>query len=219
MPKVAILLLLLVFSSSLTISYAFSGDDLVISDNLVPSMNFNSDIIDVDSNFFTENDVKRYLIFGSNSQETDIIKNNSLYGITSDHGFFYVSVISPNIASGLVSQGYTVIEDSKLDFHSSEQVIPDVSRIGNITGSSIVKQQYNATGSDIVISVVDTGVDFSNPDIQHSLARDDLNRPLMLDPDGQGIILTNSTFYANISQYDTIRNYTKTLPENMIKNW
>ena len=215
MPKVAILLLLLVFSSSLTISYAFSGDDLVISDNLVPSMNFNSDIIDVDSNFFTENDVKRYLIFGSNSQETDIIKNNSLYGITSDHGFFYVSVISPNIASGLVSQGYTVIEDSKLDFHSSEQVIPDVSRIGNITGSSIVKQQYNATGSDIVISVVDTGVDFSNPDIQHSLARDDLNRPLMLDPDGQGIILTNSTFYANISQYDTIRNYTKTLPENM----
>ena len=51
MPKVAILLLLLVFSSSLTISYAFSGDDLVISDNLVPSMNFNSDIIDVDSNF------------------------------------------------------------------------------------------------------------------------------------------------------------------------
>ena len=215
MPKVAILLLLLVFSSSLTISYAFSGDDLVISDNLVPSMNFNSDIIDVDSNFFTENDVKRYLIFGSNSQETDIIKNNSLYGITSDHGFFYVSVISPNIASGLVSQGYTVIEDSKLDFHSSEQVIPDVSRIGNITGSSIVKQQYNATGSDIVISVVDTGVDFSNPDIQHSLARDDLNRPLMLDPDGQGIILTNSTFYANISQYDTIRNYTKTLPENI----
>ena len=215
MPKVAILLLLLVFSSSLTISYAFSGDDLVISDNLLPPMNFNSDIIDVDSNFFTENDVKRYLIFGSNSQETDIIKNNSLYGITSDHGFFYVSVISPNIASGLVSQGYTVIEDSKLDFHSSEQVIPDVSRIGNITGSSIVKQQYNATGSDIVISVVDTGVDFSNPDIQHSLARDDLNRPLMLDPDGQGIILTNSTFYANISQYDTIRNYTKTLPENM----
>ena len=150
MPKVAILLLLLLFSSSLTISYAFSGDDLILSDNLLPSMNFNSDIIDVDSNFFTENDVKRYLIFGSNSQETDIIKNNSLYGITSDHGFFYVSVISPNIASGLVSQGYTVIEDSKLDFHSSEQVIPDVSRIGNITGSSIVKQQYNATGSDIV---------------------------------------------------------------------
>ena len=38
--------------------------------------------------------------------------------------------------------------------------------------------------------------------------------PIMIDPDGQGIILTNSTFHANISEFDTIRNYTKILPEN-----
>ena len=37
----------------------------------------------------------------------------------------------------------------------------------------------------------------------------------MLDPDGQGIILTNSTFSANISEYNTIKNYEKSLPENM----
>ena len=43
-------------------------------------------------------------------------------------------------ASNLISQGYYVIEDSKLDFHSSEQIKPDVSRIGEITGSSIAKQ-------------------------------------------------------------------------------
>ena len=215
MPQVAILFSVLLLSTSLGISYAFSGDDVLLSDDLPSSMNFNSNIIGVDSSFFVENDVKRYLIFGSNSQQTDILENNSLYGIKSDHGFFYVSLISPNFASSLISQGYTVIEDSKLDFHSSDNVIPDVSRIGNITGSSIVKQQYNASGNGIVISIVDTGVDFSNPDIQHSLARDELNRPLMLDPDGQGIILTNSTFYANISQYDTIRNNTKILPENM----
>jgi hypothetical protein len=60
-----------------------------------------------------------------------------------------------------------------------------------------------------VIAVVDTGVDFSNPDIQHSLARDELNYPLMLDPDGQGIILTNATFSANIDKYNTIKNYEK----------
>ena len=124
-------------------------------------------------------------------------------------------MLSPTLASSLISQGYTVIEDSKLDYHSSEKIIPDVSRIGEITGSTIAKQQYNASGTDIVIAIVDTGVDFSNPDIQHSLARDDLNYPLMLDPDGQGIILTNATFFANISKYDTIRNYTKTIPENV----
>ena len=71
--------------------------------------------------------------------------------------------------------------------------IPDVSRIGEITGSTEAKKQYNATGNDIVIAIVDTGVDFSNPDIQHSLARDELNHPIMLDPDGQGIVLTNAS--------------------------
>ena len=31
----------------------------------------------------------------------------------------------------------------------------------------------------------------------------------MLDPDGQGLILTNATFAANIDQYGTIKNFTK----------
>ncbi|MFL2907341.1 MAG: hypothetical protein ACJZ2C_07590 [Nitrosopumilus sp.] len=132
-----------------------------------------------------------------------------------DHGFFSVSLLSETTASNLISQGYYVIEDSKLDFHNSEQKISDASRIGEITGSTIAKQKYNSTGNDVVIAIVDTGVDFSNPDIQHSLARDKFNHPIMLDPDGQGIILTNATFAANISQYDTIRNFTKPILENV----
>ena len=212
MPKVAIFFSVLLLSSTLTNSHVFGTDGLGISDN---SIIYNSDLIDIDQNFLIENNFKRYLIFGSNLEQNNILKNNSLYGVTSDHGFFNVSVLSENTASNLISQGYTVIEDSKLDFHLSDQIISDVSRIGEITGSTEARKQYNATGNDIVIAMVDTGVDFSNPDIQHSLARDELNRPLMLDPDGQGIILTNSTFYANISQYDTIRNNTKILPENM----
>ena len=155
-------------------------------------------------NFFIENNFKRYLIFGSNSLLDNNLHNNSLYGIKSDHGFFSVSVLSPESASNLVSQGYAVIEDSKLDFHLSEKIIPDASRIGEITGSSIAMQQYNASGNDIVIAIVDTGVDFSNPDIQHSLARDELNYPMMLDPDGQGIILTNATFTAFINEYGSL---------------
>ena len=215
MPKVAIFFLILLISPIFINSYAFPVNESLLIDNSQNEIIFDSDIIDVDSNFFIENNFKRYLIFGSNSLGDYAFKNNSLYGIESNHGFFSVSVLSPTLASSLISQGYTVIEDSKLDYHSSEKIIPDVSRIGEITGSTIAKQQYNASGTDIVIAIVDTGVDFSNPDIQHSLARDDLNYPLMLDPDGQGIILTNATFFANISKYDTIRNYTKTIPENV----
>ena len=63
---------------------------------------------------------------------------------------------------------------------------------------------------------MDTGVDFSNPDIQHSLARDKINNhPIMLDPDGQGIVLTNATFFAFIDKNEIIRNYSKPIPEHM----
>jgi len=215
MRKVALLFVFLLFSSILTNSYALPFDELNSLGDSQNKIIFNSNIIDVDSNFFIENNFKRYLIFGSNSLDSKILKNNSLYGIQSDHGFFYVSVLSIKSASNLISQGYHVIEDLQLDFHSSENIISDVSRIGEITGSTIAKEQYNATGNNIVIAVVDTGVDFSNPDIQHSLARDELNYPLMLDPDGQGIILTNATFSANIDKYNTVQNYEKLFLNNM----
>jgi len=214
LPKVAIFLSILLLSSTITNSYAFSINGLESVNNSQNHFFSNSDIMSIDPNFLAENNFKRYLIFGTNLEQNSILKNNSLYGVASDHGFFSVSLLSEQTASNLISKGYTVIEDSKLDFHSSNKISPDVSRIGEITGSTNVKQKYNATGKDIVIAIVDTGVDFSNPDIQHSLARDKLNHPIMIDPDGQGIILTNSTFHANISEFDTIRNYTKILPEN-----
>jgi len=215
MPKVAIFFLFLLVSPLLSNSHAFSVDPFTSLDDTGDSLIHNSNIIDVDSDFFLENNFKRYLIFGSSLPQTNVLKNNSLYGVQSDHGFFYVSVLPEKTASNLIAQGYHVVEDSKLDFHTSDQIISDVSRIGDITGSTAVKQKYNATGNDVVVAIVDTGVDFSNPDIQHSLARDESNYPLMLDPDGQGIILTNATFYANISEYDTIRNYTKPIFDNM----
>jgi len=215
MPKVAILLSVVLLSLVFTNSYAFTTGDLIPQENIVDYLNFNSGIIQIDSDFFNENNIKRYLIFGTDLQKTDFLKNNSLYGIQSDSGFFYVSTLSEKSASSLVSQGYNVIEDSKLDFHTSDDIILDASRIGEITGSSTVKKKYNASGNGTIIAIVDTGVDFSNPDIQHSLARDKFNHPIMLDPDGQGIILTNSTFFAYIDDNEIIRNYTKPIPSQM----
>ena len=207
-----VLILFLLFSPIST--HAISFDEEIFFDNSENGVINDSKIIDIDSNFFLENNFKRYLIFGSTSLPDNII-NNSIYDVKSNHGFFSVSLLSETTASNLISQGYYVIEDSKLDFYNSEQKISDASRIGEITGSTTAKQKYNSTGNDIVIAIVDTGVDFSNPDIQHSLARDEFNHPIMLDPDGQGIILTNATFVANISQYDTIRNFTKPISENV----
>lgn len=78
--------------------------------------------------------------------------------------------------------------------------------IGHVTGSTIANDLYNATGRGVVVAVVDTGVDFSNPDLIHAIARDKNNYPIMLDPDGQGIVITNATFASNIDDNGIIRN-------------
>lgn len=213
MPKAAIFFSILLLSSFLANSYAFSGDTILVRDD--SKINFDSQIIDVDPNFFVDNNFKRYLIFGTNHQNSDYLKNNSIYGIQSDNGFFYVSLLPEKSASLLATQGIHVIEDSKLEFHSLNNKVLDASRIGDITGSNEAKQNYNASGNGTVIAIVDTGVDFSNPDIQHSLARDGFNHPIMLDPDGQGIVLTNATFFAYVDENEIIRNYSKPIPSHM----
>ena len=144
MPKAAIFFSILLLSSFLTNSYAFSGDDVLTFDEF-DNNDFESQIIDVDNDFFVENNLKRYLIFGTNSQTSDYLKNNSIYGIQSDNGFFYVSLLSEKSASLLATQGIHVIEDSKLEFHSSNNDVLDASRIGDITGSKNAKQNYNAS--------------------------------------------------------------------------
>ena len=215
MPKAAIFFSLLLFSPMITNSNALISGDVNSVANIEDKIIFDSEIIQVNPDFFVENDFKRYLIFGNNLEENAFLKSNSIYGIQSDNGFFSVSIMSETLASDLVSQGYYVIEDFKLDFHSSDEIIKDVSRIGDITGSNLAKTKYNSTGNGTIIAIVDTGVDFSNPDIQHSLARDKINHPVMLDPDGQGIVLTNATFFAYIDKNEIIRNYSKPIPSHM----
>jgi len=214
MPKVAIFFLILLLFP-ITTSHALSSGDMVLDESFVTQLNFQSGIIEINPNTFSENNFKRYLIFGTSNLNSDFLKSHSIYGINSNSGFFSVSILSEKIANTLMSQGYHVIEDVQLDFYQSEKVISDASRISEITHSNLAKEKYDSTGNGTVIAIVDTGVDFSNPDIQHSLARDKNNHPIMLDPDGQGIILTNSTFFAYIDDNSIIRNYSKPIPDHM----
>ena len=219
MPNAAVLFSVIILSIAISNAYAFVSGDFVILENedntIKNSLNFDSGIVKVDPTFFTENNFKRYLIFGNNNHNLDSVQKNSIYNIQSSSGFFSVSVLSEKSASNLAAQGYHVIEDFKLDFHNSKKINSDVSRIGEITGSTLAHTRFNATGNGTVIAIVDTGVDFSNPDIQHSLARDELNHPIMLDPDGQGIVLTNATFFGFIDKNEIIRNYSKPIPSHM----
>ncbi len=70
-----------------TYSYAFTSVDLISVDN-IQDLVFDSEILDIDLDFFSENNFKRYLIFGTNPQKNDFLQNNSIYQIQSDNGFF-----------------------------------------------------------------------------------------------------------------------------------
>jgi hypothetical protein len=93
--------------------------------------------------------------------------------------------------------GFSSAPDSPLQF-DSVSIDP-----GRLSGTSIVRSdlaadKYHVTGANATVAIVDTGTDFSNPDMQGSLARDKNGVPIMLDADGQGIVLTQATYIAKI---------------------
>jgi len=162
--------------------------------------------------------IKRYIVFGPRSVENIVSQASGIvYGMDSNHGSLALGFFNQDEISNLKLNGYNVMEDLPLEFDSVTPDVPttDVSRIGNILSSDNVVHNYGYTGNGIKIGIVDTGTDFTNPDVRDSIARDKNNAPIMIDADGQGIVLTNATFVANIDSKGVIQNYTHTIPKNV----
>jgi hypothetical protein len=114
--------------------------------------------------------------------------------------------------------GFSYSVDSPLQFDSLPEGAADPGRFlgSSIIGSDAVEREYHIDGSGVNVAIVDTGTDFANPDMQDSLARDKNGVPIMLDADGQGIVLTRATYLANIDESGRVRNTTESdLPDNM----
>ncbi len=119
--------------------------------------------------------------------------------------------------------GFSYAADSPLQFDFSKDQIGNPGRLSgsSIIGSDEVADKYNVTGGGVTVAIVDTGTDFSNPDMMHALARDENGIPIMLDADGQGIVLTRATYIAKTDSSGRVVNgsYTEeNLPEN-ITSW
>ena len=216
MVKLIILLILLfIIPISISESFSYLDGDMIHHERysekqVTPYVQ--SEIIKFDEPFDNQK-FKRYLIFGTGSISELGTSNIHQYTITSSNGFFSIATLPETSISLFESKGFHIIEDFQLDFFSnymSKDNITKIITVGNLANSIDTHKMYNATGVGIKIAIIDTGVDFSNPDMQHSLARDDQNKPIMLDPDGQGIVLTNATFAAKIDKYGTMKNFTQT---------
>ncbi len=208
MPREALLFVLALFSVAFANSYAFMLGDVFLETD-TSNYTFETGVFSLDEGFFEPSDIKRYVVFGNGTP--DKIPSNILYGVQTGGGFLYVVTMPKSAVPELLSRGHHIIEDFELDFYLKE--IPDASRLSYLTGADTAATKYNLNGTGITVGIVDTGVDFSNPDIKHSLARDESNHPLMLDADGQGIVITNSTFFAFVDNNGIIRNYSKPVPE------
>ncbi|HXG07358.1 MAG TPA: S8 family serine peptidase [Nitrososphaera sp.] len=123
----------------------------------------------------------------------------------------------------LPNSGFSYLPDAPLQF---DFALDDTSNAGRLSGSSILRsdrvvEEYGITGEGVTVAIVDTGTDFSNPDMIHSLARDENGIPIMLDADAQGIVLTKATYVATTDASGNMVNssYTVENPPEDYTSW
>src|SRR6185503_10995544 len=144
----------------------------------------------------------RTLVYGSGDTAA-LARNAHVIGFgggSQSHPMLGVAVSESPLPSNL---GFSYSADSPLqfDFEFPEDQVPfDAGRYSgtSIIGSDKVASKHNVTGNGVRVAIVDTGTDFGNPDMMDSLARDENGVPIMLDADGQGIVLTQAQYIAKI---------------------
>lgn len=168
----------------------------------------------------------RTLVFGSGNPSA-LGSDAYIVGIGRGSNSFLGIAYSQNPLPS--TTGFTYAPDMRLVFDAT---VKDI--LGNYTGpvdpgrfsgSSIIRAdrvaaEYDVTGKDVTVAIVDTGTDFSNEDMRHAVARDANGVPIMLDADGQGLVLTKAKYVAKIDERTgMIMNYSTSsvpaIPENV----
>jgi subtilisin family serine protease len=93
-----------------------------------------------------------------------------------------------------------VFPDVKLGFDQmkpdqevvSQRLATDMFKVRQIIGADRVNQ-LGVNGTGVTIAIVDTGTDFTIPDLSSAIARNDLGQAISFDADGQSLALTNLT--------------------------
>jgi len=102
----------------------------------------------------------------------------------------YVLYIAPdqNILPQLGYSLKTLIENSA---RAPAEELIDIYKAAEVIGATKVWKEFNITGEGVVVGVVDTGVDFGAPNLGlETIARDEEGKPMILDSDLLGLVLT-----------------------------
>jgi len=92
-----------------------------------------------------------------------------------------------------------VFPDLKIDYNDTRLdstpglIQTDMFRVRSVLGVNKVNSSLGLQGDGVRVAIVDTGTDFANPNLAKAFATDAAGNPIALDPDGAGIVLTNTT--------------------------
>lgn len=194
-----------------------SPDDIDIYGHKVPrsAIRSNFGAIDLGDELLRYNgSPRRTLVFGAGDPHALLAGSSGvrMIGIGGGGGSFLGVAMSQSPlpkAAGLVQ-----VPDMQLAFDAAtaaaggsrisglpnyvEPVPPGRFSGASIIGADRVAVDYGINGTGVTVAIVDTGTDFSNPDMRHAVARDGKGVPVMLDADGHGIVLTRAKYVANI---------------------
>jgi subtilisin family serine protease len=74
----------------------------------------------------------------------------------------------------------------------SQHLATDMFKVRQIIGADRVNQ-LGISGQNVTIAIVDTGTDFTIPDLRDAVARNSLGQAISFDADGQSLAITNLT--------------------------
>ncbi len=165
-------------------------------------------LLDIDKDYLNKDGKSRIIIINNGNLDINSLSEMGVKVFNylgSKDAFIAYAVADSSTVSMLREKGLKVINDFMLDLDSSREVnefinMPnskDANRFDIIYGIDKVHAK-GITGKGVKIAIVDSGVDFSSKDMVHAIALDSNGMPIMLDADGQGIVLTHTRFKAKI---------------------
>jgi len=167
-------------------------------------------LLDIDENYLNKDGKSRVIIINNGNLDINSLSEMGVKVFNylgSEDTFIAYAVADSSTVNMLRERGLKVINDFMLDFDSSRDSnefifinMPnsnDANRFDIIYGIDKVHAK-GITGKGVKIAIVDSGVDFSSKDMVHAIALDSNGMPIMLDADGQGIVLTHTRFKAKI---------------------
>ncbi len=193
-------LLVLTFSSSLSMSSVFASVQLI--SKLHPLL---VDRLEGKLSSALRTDGRRVYVFVAlrpgfeSSSVDDLMISKYVLGPETAPMLIYGEVNVDSLIALASKPGVTYIfPDLKVDLDLAkpdadvyrQRLATDMLRVRQIIGADRVNQ-LGVTGDGVTIAIVDTGTDFTIPDLRDAMARDGSGRATSFDADGQSFVITS----------------------------